>query len=180
MKSKLLNIIVAGFVLLLPALANAQVMRLEFNVESELFTEQLQELFFGDRLPMAGLISVPLGDPDMGIYRITGSANLILDVDVTTPGRLVHVNEEFADFFIPLELGFAYANREENNIEHAILFEGSLATYPITTLFDNTIVDPTQAIPLVNSYLYVFGSIEIGDIPQGIYEAEVVISIEYQ
>lgn len=162
---------------MLPTVGEAQFLRLTFEIESELEAEVLQSLNFGEVVPQAGRINIPLGDPDMGTYSITGMQNLMVDLALDKPDYLELEGEE--DFRVPMDLQFAYANRNQNNIDHAIPIETGRARFPIRADAPSQ-QSPDQPAPSATAFLYVYGFIEVGDIPPGTYDAEVFLVVEYE
>lgn len=155
---------------------HAQFMRLTFEIESELEAEEMNPLSFGEVTPGIGIIEIPMGDPDMGTYSLSGPQNLTVDMAVDLPEYLELEGE--TTYRVPMRLEVAYANRNENNIDQAIPVQGSTARFQLRE--DAPSVAPDQPAPSATAFIYVFGEIEVGDIPPGTYEADVHMTVEYE
>lgn len=173
----LIPILLAGWITG-PESANGQYMRLTFEIESELETEELQSFRFGNVVPNIGRINIPLGDPNMGTYAISGMQNLEVGITLDLPDYLELRGEE-SEYRVPLELEIAYANRNENNVNHAIHVRDRHVRFQLREDTQEQ-RSPDQPAPHATAFLYVFGDIIVGDIPPGTYEAEVFFEIEYE
>lgn len=161
---------------MLPNTSEGQFMRLTFEIESELEAKEVQPFKFGEVVPNAGRISIPKGDPNMGTYAITGLQNQTIELTMDIPDYL-ELQIDTTIYRAPLELEIAYANRNENNIDHAVPVSGSHIRFPLR--MDAPPLSPDQPAPSATAFLYIYGDIEIGDVPAGVYEAELFLSIEY-
>jgi hypothetical protein len=76
---------------------------------------------------------------------------------------------------VPLALRASYSNNENQSAANSNMIEGNRASFPIS-----------QTSPLAGdrqwqlAYIYVYGEVMIGDIPQGEYTGSLVLSVEYQ
>ena len=153
-------------------------MRLTFEIETELEAQEENPLYFGEVIPNAGNVRIPLGHIDMGVFSIRGPQNMDVNVTLDIPEYLVMDDDE-AEFRIPMNLELAYANVNENNTDHAVLVPSGHLRFPI--LADApTRQRPDQPVPAATAYIFVFGEIDVGDIPTGTYNAQVVMSVEYE
>lgn len=166
-----------AMIILLPIAAQAQFLRLTFEIESELVAEEMTSLYFGEVVPNTGVLRIELGDPDMGTYAITGPQNLTVDINLDIPEYLELEGEEALQ--VPMNLEVAYANRNENTVDHALPVTEGVARFPIHAEASPQL-SPDDPVPSATAYLYVYGEIEVGDIPTGTYEAEVFMAVEYE
>ncbi len=169
--------VIMTLLLSVASVANAQFLRLTFDIESELEAEEVSSLYFGEVVPNAGVIRIPLGDPRMGTYAISGPQNLMVDMSIDIPDYLEMEGEE--EFRVPMTLEVAYANRNINDVSHAIPAAGGIARFPLRE--DAPVqASPDVPAPSATAFIYVYGEIEVGDIPTGHYEAEVFLGVEYE
>jgi hypothetical protein len=155
---------------------NAQFINLQIRIEPELSATVEQDLNFGQLVINSGPSIIELGDLNMGIFNIRSyyTQNVYIQLDV--PEALTHNNPAVNDV-IPIELGVAYNNSGERNVDNSIVLNDNSGFLPIyeaaTTGFTST-TDIWQEM-----YLYVFGSIIVGNINEGEYNGEVTLLIEY-
>ncbi|MDG5766026.1 hypothetical protein QA596_01015 [Balneolales bacterium ANBcel1] len=166
----------AALVAVMPAIAEAQFLRLSFEIDSELTAEEMTPLNFGAVVPNSGIIRIELGDPNMGTYAITGPQNLMVDVVLEIPEYLE--SAEAPEFRVPLTLDVGFANRNQNNIDHLQPITGAAALFPIREDAPQQ-ASPDTPVPVATAYIYVYGEIDVGDIPAGVYDAEVFMAVEY-
>lgn len=177
--------LLSGFILFLlvvsfsslPLEVHAQFLRLTFEIESELEAEELNPLRFGQVVPNAGVIQIRLGDPDMGTYAISGPQNLTVEMNLDLPDYLELEGDQ--TFQVPMRLQAAYANRNQNETRQAIPVQGGQARFPLRA--DAPLqVSPDIPAPSATAYIYIYGEIEVGDIPPGTYDANVFMTVEYE
>ncbi|MDI6401975.1 hypothetical protein QLX67_08215 [Balneolaceae bacterium ANBcel3] len=162
--------------ILMPCVSHGQFIRLSFDIESELIVEELRSLYFGEVVANAGVVRIPLGDMDMGVYRISGPPNLVVTLALDLPDYLTIEDEEGAEFQIPVSLETAYINRGVNQASEAMPMPPSFR-FPI--MADAPATPPGQPVPSSSAFVYVYGEIDIGDIPPGNYSANVFMSVEF-
>ncbi|MEX0680851.1 MAG: hypothetical protein WD097_05670 [Balneolales bacterium] len=171
-----LRCVVLLWIAIMPGLASAQFLRLTLEVESELAAEEVSPLRFGEVMPNTGVIRIPIGDPDMGTYSISGPQNLMVNLSVDLPENLEMTGETV--FQVPAMLEVAYANRNENNVDHAIPISGGEVKFQLRE--DGASVVRGQPAPSATAFIYVYGEVIVDEIPPGIYNAEVNIEVEYE
>lgn len=149
-----------------------QSLQFSMEVQPELGIEVLQDLNFGTVITNSGTYKVALGDPQMGIFKIkainTQQALLTLD----KPGYLADQENENQRIKVRLHAAYSRIPNE----------------YGSTQLFtdDNLWVSLSPDTPMAfsttweNGYVYIYGDIEVEDIPQGVYSGTLVLNIEYQ
>ena len=156
----------------------SQFINLSFEVESEVVAEVMNPLSFGQVIPNIGLIRIPLGDPDMGVFSVSGPRNIVVEMNMDIPNYL-EFNDGNNDFRIPMDLEVSLANRNENNIEHAEPVHDHNIRF---SLYDDPVGEqlPDISATIATAFIYVYGQIEIGDIPAGTYDADVYLTVEYE
>lgn len=149
------------------------------------------ELDFGTIITGSGENSVNLGDPEMLTIQVTAVRYLDIFVTITPPvGDVIVFNGDPAhqgnpSRSIPVTLFAAYANRGIDDPSTARIMSGLFGLFPV---FQRQAGPPgPPPVPphagyvpdLETAYIYLYGSLNVGDIDAGPYSGEVVISIEY-
>lgn len=161
--------IVFTVLLLLPASTAAQFVDLTLDIEPKLEARTERNLDFGILESNAGRRTVALGDPDMGIFSITALENQVLLVDLNLPTALTHEDRNVDDI-IPVDLHMRYGFSINNPGASSIL-AGSSGTIMIE--------ESDTPGPWSNIYLFIYGSLELGDIVEGSYSEDIVLYVEY-
>ncbi len=105
----------------------------------------------------------------MGIFSITALENQILLVTLDKPTELRHENPGIDDI-IPMELSSRYAYAARN-------YENS---YPMSQTVSNIKVNSnSDSSPWNSIYIFIYGSVEVGNIPDGTYANEIVLNVVY-
>ena len=154
----------------------AQFINLQITIEPELSASIENELSFGDLVINSGTSSVGLGDVRMGVFNIKAYYTQNIYIQLKYPNALTHINPAITDQ-IPLELQLAYNNSGSNNFDQATLVGDQLVHIPV--LKGNTITYETPTEVWQSLFLYVFGTISVGNIAQGEYTGIIVLLIEY-
>ncbi len=169
--------------LILSVNAMAQTINFSVHVASSLSASKDADMTFPGVYPGDGLTSIGLGEGGMGVFAITGNEELDVEVILTVPDSLVH--ESFPNSKMGLTLQFAYANQGANDINQAIMAVGHTARFQLK----QRVSGPAGAPPtppsashtpnVVTAYIYLFGSINVGNIPSGVYTGNVDLSVQY-
>lgn len=156
--------------------AEAQFIRVTMEVESELSTHSLQPLSFGELYQNTGPVQVSMGADNMGIFSISGAPIQKVRVSLQSPDLLHHADRSLGDS-LEISIQAAYANRGANRVEDARLFNDDQAQF---RMMENT-GNLTSAALLrdVTAYIYIFGSLSVGNVEPGLYDGEVVMEVEY-
>lgn len=162
--------------LLLPRPGEAQFLRISMEVESELRTQTVQTLQFGELYQNAGPVQVSMGEGNMGIYSISGNPTQWVRVTLDTPGLLRHADRSLGDS-LEISIQAAYANQGANRVEDAQLFGNSEAQFQMMQSAGS--LTPTQMMRDVTAYIYLFGEISVGDVEPGLYDGQIVMQVEY-
>ena len=153
----------------LPTLAGAQFLDLQLKVEPELTATTERPLDFGIQAPNSGRVTIPLGAVNMGIFSIRALEHQNLLVTLSLPEELPHDNPA-VEQAIPLDLHARYGYAAQNPENSTPL---DVSGQPMT-------VAPTAGPgPWSILYIFVYGSIEIGAVPDGNYGDEILLSVEY-
>lgn len=155
---------------------SAQFINLQIRVEPELSATVEQNLSFGQLVINSGISEVELGDLNMGIFNIRAYYTQNIFVSIDYPESLQHENPAIEDN-IPLEINVSYNNSGSRNINNAIFLEDNNGYLPVSeraTRAQNVSQDYWQEL-----YLYVYGTINVGNINEGEYNGEILLLIEY-
>lgn len=154
--------------------AHAQFMNLSMEVEPELSVEVVQDLNFGAFIANSGIQRINKNSPNIGIFEIRAFGNQNVVVSLNIPDSLTSSDPSVQEQ-VPLTLRASYSNIVNRSAANSVLIDGNRASFPIS-----------QTSPLAGvrqwqqAYIYIFGEVMIGDIPQGEYTGSLVLSVEYQ
>lgn len=155
--------------LILPQLTNAQFIDLQLEVDSEVTTSTEQPLDFGTLTTNTGHSAIGLGSIKMGVFSISALENQVLLVTLDKPTELHHANPAIEDV-VPLELHarFGYSSQDYQS------------SYPLAETTTNIKVETNpEPGPWNTIYLFIYGSVNIGNIPDGLYSNDIVLDVEY-
>lgn len=162
------------FVLSLPVdQVQAQFINLQLTIESEISTTVEQNLSFGELAPNTGLKYIELGDLNMGVFSIRAYRTQTLFLELDVPESMVNTNPAITES-IPIDLNLAYNNSGQNDPERSIALTNNSGFVNVSPNGTNSNQDFWRQL-----YLYVYGSIEIGNIPNGEYYADIILNINY-
>lgn len=136
------------------------------------------QVFAGD-----GITAIGLGDGGMGVFAISGNAELDVEVTLVAPANLVHTL--YPAQTMPLTLQFAYANHGVNDINQATTVSGSTARFQLKERAGGPAGAPptppsaTHTPEIVTAYLYLFGTIDVQQIASGNYGGNVELYVQY-
>lgn len=157
-----------GF-LILPQHINAQFIDLQLEVDPEITTSTEQPLDFGTLTTNTGRRAIGLGSINMGIFSISALENQILLVTLDKPEELIHNNPAIQDI-VPLDLYARYGYSSQNYQD----------SYPLPEVTNSIKVESNpEPGPWNTIYLFIYGSVNIGNIPDGVYTNEIVLDVEY-
>ena len=151
----------------------AQSFTIEIDVEPRVETSVRQSLDFGQIVTGSGIQQIPLGSSSMGIFQIRtlNAKSLIISLDPAA--ELVH--EELGEMAtIPLNLQANYTANNENDYRQSV---------PLTDLEEYITLSAPSNNPQsawTSIYLYVFGNIDLGIVPTGVYSGKVVLNVVYE
>lgn len=149
-----------------------QFINIQLNIEPELSTKVEQSLNFGIQVTNSGLSNVDIGDPGMGVFSIRALYTQSVRLQLMYPDSLV---SEFVDDTIPLQLSASYSNFGKDDPYNSIPLINNTA---YVTIYD----DPSQIQEDIwqQMFVYVYGSIDIKNIANGIYTGDVTLIVEYE
>lgn len=147
----------------------AQFIDLNLDVNSKLTASTEQMLDFGTLVTNSGRKSIEFSSLKMGIFSITALENEVLLINLEKPDKLQNENPSIKDR-IPLNLLSRYGYSSRNYQETYDLSEA--------TSIIKVKEDPEPG-PWNTVYIFIYGSINIGNVPDGVYSNEVVLDVEY-
>lgn len=149
----------------------AQFLTLEIEVEPEVGAAVERTLDFGQIFPMSGIVEFNLGDPGMGVFSIRAIRTQRLLVSIDTPDFLTHQDVEAT---IPIALSLAAT---DFGVDDYRLAEPLLAS-PVEIELSPPPDRPQSEWSA--AFFYVYGWIDVGNVPDGVYTGEVVLNVEYE
>lgn len=169
--TKLLHILFAGVLsfVVLPGHGHAQFIDLRLNIDARLSAQTERAISFGTVTSNSGQRFVSWGSPDMGVFSVTALENQTLLLTLDTPEELNHENPAISDI-VPLSLQARYGYSIQNF--------GTAVPMSGTSSFIRIEENPNPS-PWNTLYLFIYGSITIGEIPPGIYSNDIVLNVEY-
>jgi len=158
----------------LPLLAQAQYINLQLKIEPELSATVEQDLNFGTQVTNSGRTEIQLGDVNMGVFSIKAFHTQNVYLNLNYPNSLSSANPDI-DADIPIELNMAYNNSGNNNANNSspVSPNGSFIS-----IHEYTALESRNDV-WKQMYIYVYGAIEIGNIPNGVYTGDIVLSVDY-
>lgn len=162
-------LLIIGLLAGIPRYALSQFLDLELTVDSELSAATEQPLNFGTLAPNSGRAEIPFGAVNMGIFSIRALENQNLMITLDMPDELPSDNPAIQQT-IPLDLHARYGYSAQNY----------QVSTPLPELTSSITVDQTPGPgPWSIFYIFIYGSINIRDVPDGIYGSEILLNVEY-
>ena len=158
----------------LSPLTQAQFINLQLKIEPELSTTVEQDLDFGILVSNSGRTEIQLGDVNMGVFSIRAFHTQNVYLDLQYPEVLRNENPAISEE-IPLQLSMSYNNTGNNN---AINSTPLTQNNGLVSIHENTELENQNDI-WKQMYIYVYGAIEVGNIPNGVYSGEIVLLVDY-
>ncbi len=177
----LLHLIVMTLTVANPLLA--QTINFSVHVSSSLDATKDADMAFPQVMAGDGLTVIGLGDGGMGVFAISGNAELDVEVTLVAPTHLTHVTYPAQQ--MELDLQFAYANKGVNDINQAITVVGNTARFQLKERESGPAGAPptppsaAHTPEIVTAYLYLFGTIDVGLIASGSYGGTVDLYVQY-
>ena len=167
-----------------PVVGFSQTIQFSVYVQDELVANQESDMDFASVVAGQGLTQINIGDQGMGVFSVTGNEDLDVIVTLTPPtgNQLTQMTETDV---IPFTLEWAYANHGENNINDAVYVTGNSARFRMKARGSGPPGPPpnpqrSNYTPKdATAYIYIFGSIDVGNIAPGHYTGTVTLTVEY-
>lgn len=158
-----------------PKVADGQFIHFQLSVESEMSTDVVQNLDFGKFISDSGVQRIEKGSSNMGIFEIRGLQNQNVVVTMDPPATLEHSNSDISQR-ITASLEASYTTGSVQDIEQSHPFSGNNARFTIGD-------EPTSSATNQSwhsAFVYIYGDLVIGEVPDGVYEGTLVLTVEYQ
>jgi len=159
--------------LLLPFTGYAQNMSIQLDVNPLVETLVEQSLDFGQVIAGSGFQEIPLGSPAMGIFKVRALRTQQLLISLDADSELRHSNPEIEDV-IPIQLNASYTGSGVNDYRTSTPLSGLMGSIAIGAPPQN----PDAAWSSI--YIYIYGGIDLGLVPAGVYRGEVTLTVIYE
>lgn len=173
--SYLLKICCRSFVLILlfSSYSIAQFINIQIELEPELETRVLSKLNFGDIIINSGSKNINLGDPSMGVFSITAINSQIIRFNLESPKTLKHLNPDIKTT-IGIDLSASYNNSGVNDPRNSTPFSEGNVYLQVNKNARRDLFE-WQTV-----YVYIYGFIDVGNVPLGVYEGQLRLQIDYE
>lgn len=169
-------------IVLLLAVVGKSFGQVSFSVYSDydITVGVVPDLDFGEFLVNEGIRTITLGDPEMVSIPVTGVEYYDIIVTINADPNLTLGGD-----VIPLTIEAAYANRGNDNVTEAVLFDGNTAKFRLRAREDGPPGPPPTppfegyTPPEATAYIYLYGSVTVGNVGGGLYTGNVEVIIEY-
>tara|TARA_R100001143_G_C3361305_1_gene136536 strand:- start:52547 stop:53068 length:522 start_codon:yes stop_codon:yes gene_type:complete len=159
--------------LLWPSESQGQFLNIQIDVEPSVDTVVEQQLDFGQMIAGSGLQEIPLGSPNMGVFHIRALRTQRMLISIDADPALVHANPNI-NASIPMEI---FANYTNNGIDN---FRASDA---LSDELEMIIVESPENNPEATwsgIYIYIYGSIDLRNVPLGTYSGNIILTVVYE
>lgn len=155
--------------LLIPSSIYGQFIDIRLDIETESSVSTEQSVDFASFPVNSGKKHIALGDRTMGVLSISALENQQLLLSYNQPEGLKHKNPAIQSI-IPFDLKINYGFSRDNYDN----------TKKISTSSSGIFIKENSGVgPWNNLYIFIYGSIDIGKIPGGLYSSNVILNIEY-
>lgn len=162
---------IAIFVIMacLPTILSAQFVQLRLDIKPKTTINARQMLNFGSFPVNSGTTTINLGDPNMGVFNMRAIKYQTLLIGYNKPSRLNHRNAAIeAHLPLQLDIDFGYSNDRFNDTS---TLSESLQMITVKENNDKSFWNML--------YVFLYGSVTVGDVPTGRYTNDVLINIHY-
>ncbi|MCF7803338.1 MAG: hypothetical protein K9N57_04040 [Candidatus Marinimicrobia bacterium] len=179
---KILRIIL---IILIPTLAYPQTIQFSIYVEDEATASQVRDMDFGQIVAGQGPIDINPGDGNVGVFKISGKPDQDVIVTMDFPDSLTH--ESNSGKSIPLNLGWAYQNNGASGPDYsfssATIVPGDIARFRMKKQSGGPPGPPpnprSSSQSDVDAFVFVYGTMYVGDVNPGWYTGTVTLTVEY-
>ena len=148
-------------------------MPIQLDVNPLVETLVEQSLDFGQVIAGSGFQEIPLGSPAMGIFKVRALRTQQLIISLDADSELTHSDPEINDV-IPIQLNASYTGNGVNDYRTSTPLSGLIGSIAIGAPPQN----PDAAWSSL--YIYIFGGLDLGFVPAGIYRGEVTLTVIYE
>lgn len=148
-------------------------MNIQIDIDPQIDTTVEQSLNFGQVVTGSGPVSINLGDSNMGIFKISAlrSQRLLISLEHSSELRSVSSSNSAT---IPFDIEASFTDFGVNDYRQSS---------PLSSPLEEVFIEGPPANPNAtwsSAYIYVYGSLDIGNIPNDIYVGEVQLTIVYE
>lgn len=164
------SLFILFFLLLaLPNVLQGQFIDLQLDVKVESTVSTEKSLNFGTFTANAGRKNIILGDTNMGVFSISVLEYQQLLISYHKPEALVHSNPGIKET-LPVELLIDYGYSQDDYKNTNQLSE----SLNLISVQENPDPGPWNKL-----YIFIYGYMNIGNIPAGVYKNDIILNIEY-
>lgn len=160
-------------ILILPTESDAQFLNIQIDVEPSVDTVVQQRLDFGQMIAGSGLQEIPLGSPNMGVFHIRALRTQRMLISIDADPELIHANPNI-NASIPMEIYANYTNDGIDNFRASNALSDQLEMIIVETPDNNT------EVMWSGIYIYIYGSIDLRNVPLGTYSGNIVLTVVYE
>jgi hypothetical protein len=154
---------------------NAQIINVDIEIPPEIKSNIVSNIEFPEVITNSGLFDIQLGDPNMGIFSITALNTQLLQIDLVVPEYLTPSFIGKNDV-IPIKINSYYNSAGIDDYRDAIPLVNNTGRIS----FGNRNVSMNQSINWETVYIYITGSIEVGNISEGTYTGVIELIVDYE
>lgn len=160
-------------IFILPESTFGQSMNIQIDIDPQVETTVEQPLNFGQVVSGTGPVRINLGDSNMGIFKISAlrTQQLLISLEHSSELRSDSSSNMAT---IPFHVEASYTHFGVNDYRQSTPFSSAMEEIYIEAPPSNPSVSWSSA------YIYIYGSLDIGNIPGDIYVGEVQLTIVYE
>lgn len=152
----------------------SQQMHFHLVVENEFAVSSLRNPDFGITPVDTGWVHLPFESERAGFFAINATENVQLIATITPPDSLVMNPSNSISF----RLEAAYLQDGNNNPTLATPFADNRASFTLSSR--GTLIDENYTwLRELQTNVFLYGAVFVGDVEPGVYYGEVVVSLEY-
>jgi hypothetical protein len=164
----------ALLLLLLGSHAGAQQMHFRLVVENEFAVTGFRYPDFGNIPVNSGWAYLPVESEQAGFFNISATENIPLIATIQPPERLVRDSSNT----ISLRLEAAFVRDGQTNPALAKPFADNYASFTLSSR--GMLIDKNYTwLNELQTNVFLYGAVDVGDVAPGVYFGEVMISLEY-
>lgn len=167
-------ILILTFILLSSKSSFSQFINLQIRIEPEITAKVEQQLTFGDLVINSGQKIIGLGDVNMGVFSIRALYTQSIYLSLVAPQALTHINPAISDN-IPISLNLAYNNSGQNNSNNTTELENNFGYLKV---YENNSRPKPENI-WQEMFLYIYGTVDVGEVTFGEYSSDIILIVEY-
>lgn len=162
---------------------NVRAQNITYSSGTTLNVTKLSDLTFGNVYQNEGRVTVSLGDPGEGEFRIDGQKNMDVTVTITSSSQLTNTTN--SNYTLPFTAEAAYANKGQDNPHQAKSFSLPTATFRIGGRNSGPPEPPpipphgNYTPPSGSAWIYCYGNIQVQNVNTGPYSGTFTLTVVY-